>query len=135
MYALQRRLHYKVIYDLYERLLSPLLTYFDVFLIDSSRSQREECQHFERNFCRRVYSMLKISSTNFKFRYWPKVTILPSDLTRAGSEFHTVGAATEKSRVPAFVSPDECKEGYYWLSVAVWNFLLELALHLDMLVV
>ena len=29
--------------------------------------------------------------------------LLPSDLTLAGSEFHTVGAATEKARVPAFV--------------------------------
>ena len=32
-------------------------------------------------------------------------------------------------------SPEGCKEGYYWLSVAVGNFLLELALNLDMLVV
>ena len=32
-------------------------------------------------------------------------------------------------------SPEGCIEGYYWLSVAVWNFLLELALNLDMLVV
>ena len=30
-------------------------------------------------------------------------TILPCDLTLAGSEFHTVGAATQKARVPAFV--------------------------------
>ena len=44
-------------------------------------------------------------------------------------------AATEKARVPAFVFTRGCKEGYYWLSVAVWNFLLELALNLDMLVV
>ena len=29
--------------------------------------------------------------------------ILPSDLTLPGSEFYTVGAATEKARVPAFV--------------------------------
>ena len=29
-------------------------------------------------------------------------TIFPSNLTLAGSEFHTVGAATEKARVPAF---------------------------------
>ena len=29
--------------------------------------------------------------------------MLPSDLTLAGSELHTVGAATEKARVPAFV--------------------------------
>ena len=29
--------------------------------------------------------------------------ILPSALTLAGSEFHTVGAATEKAWVPAFV--------------------------------
>ena len=29
--------------------------------------------------------------------------MLPSDSTLAGSEFHTVGAATEKARVPAFV--------------------------------
>ena len=60
--------------------------------------------------------------------------LLPSDLTLAGSEFHTTGAATEKARVPAFVFTQECKEGNYWLSVAVWNFLLELALNLDMLV-
>ena len=33
------------------------------------------------------------------------------------------------------VLPKECKEGYYWLSITVWNFLLELALNLDMLVV
>ena len=44
---------------------------------------------------------------------------LPSNFTLAGSEFHTVGAASEKARVPAFVLPEECKEGYYWLSVAV----------------
>ena len=30
-------------------------------------------------------------------------TILPSDLTLAGSEFYTVGAATEKALVPVFV--------------------------------
>ena len=29
--------------------------------------------------------------------------ILPFDLTLAGSEFHTVGATTEKAQVPAFV--------------------------------
>ena len=28
-------------------------------------------------------------------------------------------------------SPEECKLGYYWLSVAVWNILLELASNLD----
>ena len=37
------------------------------------------------------------------FRRRRNETILPSDLTLAGSEFHTVGAATEKARVPAFV--------------------------------
>ena len=31
-------------------------------------------------------------------------------------------------------SPEGCKEGYFWLNVVVWNFLLELALNLDMLV-
>ena len=30
-------------------------------------------------------------------------TILPSDLKLAGSEFHNVGAATEKAWVPAFI--------------------------------
>ena len=29
--------------------------------------------------------------------------LLPSDITLAGSEFHTVSAATEKARVPALV--------------------------------
>ena len=29
--------------------------------------------------------------------------MLPGDLTLTGSEFHKVGAATEKARVPAFV--------------------------------
>ena len=33
--------------------------------------------------------------------------MLPSDLTLAGSEFHTVGAATEKLWVPAFVFTQE----------------------------
>ena len=28
-------------------------------------------------------------------------------------------------------SLEGCKEDYYWLSIAVWNFLLELALNLD----
>ena len=37
------------------------------------------------------------------FRRRRNETILPSDLTLAGSEFHPVGAATEKARVPAFV--------------------------------
>ena len=37
------------------------------------------------------------------FRHWRNETILPSNLTLAGSEFHTVGAATEKARVLAFV--------------------------------
>ena len=37
------------------------------------------------------------------FRRRRNETILPSDLTLAGSEFHTVGAATEKARVPALV--------------------------------
>ena len=37
------------------------------------------------------------------FRRRRNETILPSDLTLAGREFHTVGAATEKARVPAFV--------------------------------
>ena len=31
------------------------------------------------------------------------IFLLPSDLTLTGSEFHRVGAATEKARVPAFV--------------------------------
>ena len=37
------------------------------------------------------------------FRHRRKETILPSDLTLTGSEFHRVGAAAEKARVPAFV--------------------------------
>ena len=37
------------------------------------------------------------------FRRWRKETLLPSDLTLTGSEFHRVGAATEKACVPAFV--------------------------------
>ena len=37
------------------------------------------------------------------FRRRRKVPVLPSDLTLTGSEFHRVGAATEKASVPAFV--------------------------------
>ena len=37
------------------------------------------------------------------FRHRRNETILPSDLTLAGSEFHTVGAATEKAQGPALV--------------------------------
>ena len=37
------------------------------------------------------------------FRRRRNETILPSGLTLAGSEFHTVGAATEKARVPGLV--------------------------------
>ena len=47
---------------------------------------------------RRIGSIKEIG-----FRRLRNETILPSDLTLAGSEFHTVGAATEKARVPAFV--------------------------------
>ena len=65
------------------------------------------------------------------FRRRRNLIILPSDLTLAGSEFYTVGAATEKTQSQLLFSPEECKEGYYWLNVAVWNFLLELASNLD----
>ena len=37
------------------------------------------------------------------FRRQQNETLIPSNLTLAGSEFHTVGAATEKARVPCFV--------------------------------
>ena len=37
------------------------------------------------------------------FRRRRNETMLPSDLTLAGSEFHTVGATIEKARVPVFV--------------------------------
>ena len=37
------------------------------------------------------------------FRRRRNETISPSDLTLAGSEFHTVGAATERAWVPALV--------------------------------
>ena len=47
---------------------------------------------------RRIGSIKKIV-----FRRRRNETILPSDLTLAGSQFHTVGMATEKPRVPAFV--------------------------------
>ena len=40
-----------------------------------------------------------------------------SDITLAGSEFHTFGAATEKAQIPVSFSPKECKEGYYF-----WDF-------------
>ena len=41
------------------------------------------------------------SITEIGFRRRRNETTLPSDLTLAGSKFHTVGAATEKARVPA----------------------------------
>ena len=47
---------------------------------------------------RRIGSIKEIG-----FRCRRNETILPCDLTLAVSEFHTVGAATEKARVPAFV--------------------------------
>ena len=47
---------------------------------------------------RRIGSIKEIG-----FRGRRNKTILPSDLTLPGSEFHTVGAATEKARVQAFV--------------------------------
>ena len=59
------------------------------------------------------------------FRRRRNETILPSDLTLAGSRNYTPLVPQPKklgSRLS--FSLEGCKEGYYWLSVAVWNFLL-----------
>ena len=45
-------------------------------------------------------------------------TLLPSNLTLAGSEVDRVGANRESSL--GTVSPEECKKGYYCFIVAVW---------------
>ena len=47
---------------------------------------------------RRIGSIKEIG-----FRRRRNETVLPSDLTLSGSEFHRVGEATEKARVHAFV--------------------------------
>ena len=47
---------------------------------------------------RRIGSIKEIG-----FRRRRNETILPSELTLAGSEFHNICAATEKARIPAFV--------------------------------
>ena len=52
---------------------------------------------------RRLRRIGSIKEIGLIFRRRRNETILPSDLTLAGSEFHTVGAANEKARVPAFV--------------------------------
>ena len=49
----------------------------------------------EARMPRRIGSIKEIC-----FRRRRNETILPSDLTLAGSEFHTVGVATEKARAP-----------------------------------
>ena len=53
------------------------------------------------------------SITNIGFRRRLNETIFPSYLTLPGNEFHRVGAATEKARVPLSFSPEECLKGYY----------------------
>ena len=57
-----------------------------------------QCMDEDARKLRRIGSIKEIV-----FRRLRKETILPCDLTLAGSEFHTVCAATEKARVPAFV--------------------------------
>ena len=42
-----------------------------------------------------------------------KLTILLSDLTLAGSEFHRAGATKETIRVPDFVFTEECNDRYF----------------------
>ena len=68
LYALQRLLHYRVNHDVKERILSPRITYFHVFLFDISRSQRVECQHLMNGTSVVEYSIMKVSGTNFNFK-------------------------------------------------------------------
>ena len=37
------------------------------------------------------------------FSLWRNVVIFPTDVTLTGSEFHRVGAVTEKALVPTFI--------------------------------
>ena len=64
-----------------------------------NRKQCVSCQWIDEEARR----LRRIGSIKEVFRRRRNETILPSDLTLAGSEFHTVGAATEKARVSAFV--------------------------------
>ena len=57
------------------------------------------------------------------FRRRRNETTLPSDLTLAGSEVHTVGAATEKARVPAFVFTRGMSRGLLRLERSCLEFL------------
>ena len=66
------------------------------------------------------------------FRRRRNEAIVPSDLTLVGSEFHTISAATEKARVPAFVLT-----GLLLIESSCLEFLCGVCieLNLDMLVV
>ena len=53
------------------------------------------------------------SSKEIYFRCRRNEAIFRSNITLVGSEFRTVGAATEKLGFQLLLSADECEDGYY----------------------